>query len=88
MGLGELLSEEWRASIVSFVEGQISAARVRVFDGNSQMAIVTSGFITGRFCRNSGDDYGAFSICKVWRTERCALREQWVYAGEEFEAQK
>lgn len=59
---------------------------LRVFDGGVRMKFVKLGFVDGEF-RSYLNDYGR-RLLSALQTERCVLREQMFYAGQDFEAQE
>lgn len=61
---------------------------VCMFDGRSEMMNVKSEFMSDWCCPSLNDYDGALIVVRAWQTGGRVLREESIYAGQDFEAQK
>lgn len=85
--LSELFSAECLPSFLYCTKERMCADGVHVSDGEARVASVKSGLIAGGFSPCLDEYDAALNLLKVWRTERCVLREKVVYVGQESGAQ-
>lgn len=61
---------------------------VREFKGSRLNGILKSRLISGEFCSSLENYDGVLNLLTAWPTESCVMREQKVFVGQEFGAQK
>lgn len=86
--LGEPLSGDYPASLLNGVRKLICVDGVPGLDRDVRMVVANLAFMGGGFYSSLDEYDGALDVLRAWRTERCVLHEQRVYADQNFGAQK
>lgn len=86
--LVDLLCEETLNSFAKCTKEWVLVDRSRVYDEDTRMMVLKSGFISAAFCRTLKTSDLGVNKSRISRTEGCGWHEQRVYASREFAAER